>query len=94
MKNNSIHHILRRNYLLKYVIEGKIEGKRRRGRRRKQLVYDLKEKRRYWNLKEETPEHTACRTRFEVATDLSQDRLGDDENQMTLVNVCNWQARR
>jgi hypothetical protein len=39
------------------VIEGKLEGRiemtGRRGRRRKQLLDDLKEKRRYWKLKEE-----------------------------------------
>jgi hypothetical protein len=40
---NWIGDILRRNCLLKHVIEGKIEG---RGRRRKQLLDDLKETRR------------------------------------------------
>jgi hypothetical protein len=46
---NWIGHILRRNCLLKQVIEGKIKGRievtRRRGRRRKQLLNGLKEKR-------------------------------------------------
>ena len=46
-KVNWIGHTLRRNCLLKYVIEGKLEGRIemtvRRGRRRKQLLYDLKE---------------------------------------------------
>jgi hypothetical protein len=41
-KANWIGHILRRDYLLKEVIEGKIKGRievtRRRGRRRKQLL--------------------------------------------------------
>jgi hypothetical protein len=37
---------LDRNCLLKHVIEGKIEEARRRGRRRKQLLNDLKETRR------------------------------------------------
>ena len=37
-----IGHILRRNCLLEYVIEGKIEGTVGRGRRRKQLVYPNK----------------------------------------------------
>jgi hypothetical protein len=36
----------------------------RRRRRRKQLLYDLKEKRRYWKLKEETLDRTLWRTRF------------------------------
>jgi hypothetical protein len=51
-KANWIGHILRRNCLLKHVIEGKIEGRievtgrrRRRRRRRMQLLKDLKEKR-------------------------------------------------
>jgi hypothetical protein len=56
-KANCIGHILRRNCLLKHVIKGKLEGRieitGRRGRRRKQLLYELKEKRRYWKLKEE-----------------------------------------
>jgi hypothetical protein len=67
-KANWIGHISRRNCLLKHVIEGKLEGRiemtGRRGRRRKQLLYDLKEKRRYWKLKEEAPDRTVWRTRF------------------------------
>jgi hypothetical protein len=47
-KANWIGHILRRNCLLKEVIEGKIKGRievtRRRGRRRKQLLDDFKKK--------------------------------------------------
>jgi hypothetical protein len=50
-KANWIGHVLRRNCLLKQVIEGKLEGRMevtgRRGRRRKQLLYDFKEKRTY-----------------------------------------------
>jgi hypothetical protein len=34
-------YILRRNCFLKHVIEGKIEGMRRRGSRRKQLLDEL-----------------------------------------------------
>jgi hypothetical protein len=41
------------------VIEGKLEGRiemtGRRGRRRKQLLDDLKEKNRYWKLKPQKP---------------------------------------
>jgi hypothetical protein len=44
------------------VIEGKLEGRiemtGRRGRRGKQLLDDLKEKRRYWKLKEEALDRT------------------------------------
>jgi hypothetical protein len=61
-------HILRRNCLLKHVIEGKLEGRidmtGRRGRRRKQLLDDLKEKRRCWKLKEEALDRTLWRSRF------------------------------
>ena len=46
-----------RNCLLKHVIERKIEERievtGRRGRRCKQLLDDLKEKRGYWRLREE-----------------------------------------
>ena len=50
-------HILRRNCLLKHIIERKVEGRmevtERRGGRRKQLLDDLKETRGLWKLKEE-----------------------------------------
>jgi hypothetical protein len=61
-KANWIGHILRRNCLLSHIIEGKIIWTRRRGRRRKQLLDDLKEVRRYWKLKEEAQDR--MRTRF------------------------------
>jgi hypothetical protein len=67
-KANWIGHILRRNCLRKQVIEGKLEGRiemtGRRGRRRKQLLDDLKEKRIYCKLKEELLDRTLWRTRF------------------------------
>jgi hypothetical protein len=67
-KANWIGHILRRNCLLKHVIGGKLEGRievtRRRRRRRKLLLDEFKEKRRYWNLKEEALDRTLWRTRF------------------------------
>jgi hypothetical protein len=48
-KANSNAHILCRNYILKHVFEGKIEGRidvrGRRGIRSKQLLDDLKKKR-------------------------------------------------
>ena len=67
-KANWIDHILRRNCLLKQVIEGKIkvpiEGTRRRGRRRKKLLDDLKDRRGYCQLKEEALDRTMWRNRF------------------------------
>jgi hypothetical protein len=67
-KTSWIGHILRRNCLLKHVIEEKSEGRRemmgRRGTRRKQLLDDLKEKRRYWKLKEKSLDRSLWRTRF------------------------------
>jgi len=41
---NWIGHIFRMNCLLKHVIKGKTEGTRRRGRRRKQLLDNLRKK--------------------------------------------------
>jgi len=66
-KANWIGHILRRNCFLKQVIEGKIRGEmevtRRRGRRRKKLLDDLKDRRGYSHLKEEALDRTLWRHR-------------------------------
>ena len=65
---NWIGHILRRNYLLQQVIEGNTKGQievtRRRGRRRKKLLDDLKDRRGYCQLKEEALDRTMWRNRF------------------------------
>ena len=67
-KANRIGNILRRNCLLQRVIEGKIKGgievTGRRGRRRRKLLDDLKERRGYSQLKEETLDRTMWRARF------------------------------
>ena len=67
-KANWIGHILRRNCLLKQVIEGKIKGDmevtRRRGRRRKKLLDDLKDRRGYSHMKEEALDRAMRRNRF------------------------------
>ena len=59
---------MRRNCLLHRVIEGKIKGGieviGRRGRRRRKLLDDLKEKRVYSHLKEEALDRTMWRARF------------------------------
>ena len=67
-KANWIGHILRRNCLLQWVIEGKIQGgievTGRRGRRRRKLLDDLQERRGYSNLKQEALDRTMCSARF------------------------------
>jgi hypothetical protein len=67
-KANWIGYILRRNCLLQQVIEGQIKGKieviGRRGRRRRKLLDDLKERRGYSHLKEEALDRTMWRARF------------------------------
>ena len=64
-KTNWIGHILRRNCLLQQgKVKGQIEVTRRRGRRRKKLLDDLKDRRGYCQLKEETLDHTMRRNRF------------------------------
>ena len=69
-KSNWTGHILRRNYRLKHISEGKIKRRRevtgRRGRSRKQLLGDLKEMREYWKLKGEAIARTLWRTRFGI----------------------------
>jgi hypothetical protein len=68
-KANWIGHILRTNCLLKHVLKGKIEERievtGRRGRRRKELLENLKEKTGYWKLKEEALDRSPWRTCFE-----------------------------
>jgi len=67
-KANWIGHVLRRNCLLQWVIEGKIKGRMevtgRRGRRRRKLLDGLKGRRGYSHLKEEALDRTMWRARF------------------------------
>jgi hypothetical protein len=57
-----------RNCFLKHVTDGKIEGRRgvmgRRGRRREQVLDDVKETRGRWKLKEEAIDRTVWRNGF------------------------------
>jgi hypothetical protein len=67
-KANWIVHILGRSCRLKQVIEGKIKGgivTERRGKKRRKLLDDLKERRGYSHLKEEALDRTMWRARFE-----------------------------
>ena len=67
-KANWIGHILRRNCLLQRVIEGKIKGgievTGRRGRRCRELLDVIKERRGYSPLMEEALDRTIRRARF------------------------------
>jgi hypothetical protein len=67
-KANWIGHILSRKCLLQQVIEGKIKGgievTGRRGRRRRKLLDDLKERTGYSHLKGEALYHTMWRACF------------------------------
>ena len=84
-----IGHILCRNCLLKQVTEGKIKGQieatRRRGRRRKKLLDDLKDRRGYCQLKEEALDRTVWRNRFgrgfgPVVWQITDDDNDDDDD--------------
>jgi hypothetical protein len=67
-KANWIGHILRRNCPLQKVIEGEIKGgievTGRQGRKRRKLLAELKERRGYSHLKEETLDRTMWRACF------------------------------
>jgi len=67
-KANWIGHVLSRNCLLQQVTEGKkigrVEVTGRRGRRRRKLLDDLKERRGYSRLKEGALDRTTWRALF------------------------------
>ena len=63
-KANWIGHILRRNCLLHYIIEGQMTEMKGVGRRRTQLLDDLRNRRRYWELKEEAEDRKRWRRQF------------------------------
>ena len=77
---------LHRNCLLKHAVEGKLDGKigvtGRRGRRSKQLPYDLRKAKEYWKL-QDAPRLSLCKEMtLEQALDLSSDRLWNECNCM------------
>ena len=59
-KTNWIGHILRRNRL-QDAIEGQMTEVKGVGRRRTQLLDDLRNRRRYWELKEEAEDQNTSR---------------------------------
>ena len=63
-KANWIGHILRRNCLLHDDIEGQMTELKGVGRRQTQLLNDLRNRRRYWELKEEAEDRQGWRRQF------------------------------
>ena len=63
-KANYIGQILRRNCLLHDAIEGQMTEVKGVGRRRTQLLDDLRNRRRYWGLKEEAEDRKGWRRQF------------------------------
>jgi hypothetical protein len=94
-KANWIGHILRRNCLLKQVIEGKIKGRievtRRRGRRRKMLLDDLGDRRGYSHLKEEGLDRIKWRNRFGRGCGPVVWQITDDGDEATCSEVAHAQ---
>jgi hypothetical protein len=64
-----------KNCLLKQIIKGKLEGgikvTERQGIRRKQLLDDLRERRGYWILNEETLDYTVFELALEEVRDVT-----------------------
>jgi hypothetical protein len=77
-----IGHILRRNCILKHVIERKMDGSvevtERRGRRCKRLLGYLNETRGCCKLKEEELDRTLGRTSVEMSVNLSQEAIRNE----------------
>ena len=63
-KTNCIGHIQRRNCLLHDAIEGQMTEVKGVGRRRTHLLDDLRNRRRYWELKEEAEDRKRWRRQF------------------------------
>jgi hypothetical protein len=61
---NWIGHILRRNCLLHDAIEGQITGVKGVGKRRTQLLDDFRNRRRYWEPKEEAEDRKRWKRQF------------------------------
>jgi hypothetical protein len=93
-KVNWIDHILRRNCLLKRVIEGKIGGRvqvvGRRERRLKQLPDDLHETRGEEKLKMETLDALCGELTLKMARDLSSMISGQLSPQLVASSDCGW----
>ena len=63
-KANWFGHILRRNCILHDATDGQMTEVKRVGRRRTQLLDDLRNRRRYWELKEEAEDRKIWKRQF------------------------------
>jgi hypothetical protein len=92
-KANWIGHILRSNCLLKRFIEGKTKGglevNGRRGRKRKKLLENFKETRKYCELKEPALDGAVWRTLF-VSGRGSVVRQDYEMNELSKDNAVMW----
>jgi hypothetical protein len=64
IKANWIDHILRRNCLLCDANEGQVTELKGVGRRKTQFLDDLRNRRRYWEIKEEAEDRKRWRRQF------------------------------
>jgi hypothetical protein len=91
-KANWIGHILCRNCLLQQVIEGKVKGgievTGRRGRRRRKLLDDLKERRGYCHQKEEAVDRIVWRAGFGTVVRQTAERMNDCTYTYVYLSVC------
>ena len=67
-KANWIGHILRRNCLHQDAIDEQMTEVKRVGRRRTQLLDDLKSRRGYWELKEEADDRKRWKQQINIRT--------------------------
>jgi len=87
-KAHCISHTERRNCLLKHVIGGNIGGMKRREMKRKHLLNDLKEMRRYRKLKEEALDRILWRTCSERGSNYRKaDKRDDDDFIMNISQL-------
>lgn len=69
-KGNWMGHIMRSNCLLLEMMEGVVEGDKKRGRKRMKMIDLIKEKNSYVNLKKRAEEREEWRSFYKCSSDL------------------------